>query len=97
MTEIITAIYENGVLRPLRPLNLKERQRVQVSVVSEPPDDRNEAILRMLSEDGLIEPHASPHTVDPVTQEQRLELAHLLGLAPGKPLSELVQEDRGEW
>jgi len=25
MTEIVTAIYENGVLRPLKPLRLKEQ------------------------------------------------------------------------
>lgn len=97
MTEIITAIYENGVLRPLRPLNLKERQRVQVKVVSEPAEDRNESIIRALIDDGLVEPRESPLTTDPVTEVQRLALAHQIGQVPGKPLSALALEDRGEW
>ncbi len=40
MTEIVTAIHENGVLRPLRPLKLKERQRVQVRVIPSEDEDR---------------------------------------------------------
>ena len=29
----VDAVYENGVLRPLQPLDLKEHERVRVSVV----------------------------------------------------------------
>ena len=32
MTRSVTAVYENGVLRPLEPLPLKEHQRVSVTV-----------------------------------------------------------------
>ena len=32
MSKTVTAVYENGVLRPLEPLALKEHQRVTVSV-----------------------------------------------------------------
>ncbi len=32
MTHNVTAVYENGVLRPLEPLPLKEHQRVTVTV-----------------------------------------------------------------
>jgi len=32
MTRSVAAIYENGVLRPLEPLPLKEHQRVSVTV-----------------------------------------------------------------
>ncbi len=32
MTVTIEAIYENGVLRPVQPLPLKEQERVQVTV-----------------------------------------------------------------
>jgi predicted DNA-binding antitoxin AbrB/MazE fold protein len=30
MTEVIDAIYEEGVLRPLEPPNLRERQAVRI-------------------------------------------------------------------
>src|ERR671932_820579 len=35
MPEIITAIYENGVLRPLSPLPLQEHQTVRIQVLPE--------------------------------------------------------------
>ena len=28
--EIVTAVYEKGMLRPLQPLSLRERQRVRI-------------------------------------------------------------------
>ena len=30
MIETVTAIYEKGILRPLQPLNLRERQTVRI-------------------------------------------------------------------
>jgi predicted DNA-binding antitoxin AbrB/MazE fold protein len=33
----VDAVYENGVLRPLQPLDLKEHEQVQVSVVKTAP------------------------------------------------------------
>ena len=32
MTQLINAIYEHGVLRPLKPLHLSEKERVCVMV-----------------------------------------------------------------
>jgi predicted DNA-binding antitoxin AbrB/MazE fold protein len=37
MSEAIPAVYENGVLRPLHPLSLQEREQVYVLVMSEDP------------------------------------------------------------
>ncbi len=34
MGEIIEVIYENGVLKPLKPLKLKEEQRLRVRILS---------------------------------------------------------------
>ncbi len=34
MGEIIEVVYENGVLRPLKPLKLKEGQRLRVRILS---------------------------------------------------------------
>jgi predicted DNA-binding antitoxin AbrB/MazE fold protein len=36
MAKIIEAVYENGVFKPLQPVQLEEGQRVQVSVPSRP-------------------------------------------------------------
>jgi len=33
MAEIVEAVYENGVLRPLRKLDLKEGQRVRIRII----------------------------------------------------------------
>lgn len=100
MTETVTAIYENGVLRPLRPLKLKERQRVQVRVIENPQDEESserERILGILIAEGLIEPEIDIPENDPVSPERRIELAKLMSQGPGKSLSEIVIEDRGEW
>lgn len=34
MSEAVEAIFENGVFRPLRPINLEEGERVQLNVTS---------------------------------------------------------------
>jgi predicted DNA-binding antitoxin AbrB/MazE fold protein len=34
----VEAVYEDGVLKPIRPLPLKEHERVQVTVQTPPPD-----------------------------------------------------------
>ena len=40
MAEIVTAVYENGMLRPLQPLNLRERQTVRLQIMPEEPQHR---------------------------------------------------------
>ena len=100
MTETITAIYENGVLRPLKPLRLKEKQRVQVRLLDVAQEDlvaEQEKALEILKAAGLVEVWPDVPEEDPVNSERRAELARLLGAAPGKSLSEMVIEDRGEW
>jgi predicted DNA-binding antitoxin AbrB/MazE fold protein len=100
MAEIVTAVYENGMLRPLQPLNLRERQTVRLQIVqAEPVEDENEseAAIHILVEAGLLTPPPRRSDVDPVSEQDRRELADRLGRAPGKPLSEIIIEDRGEW
>ena len=100
MAEIVTAVYENGILRPLRPLNLRERQTVWLQIVQEEPvedENESEAAIRMLVEAGLLTPPPHRPDVDPVSEQDRRELADRLGRAPGKPLSQIIIEDRGEW
>ena len=98
MAETITAVYEKGVLRPLQPLNLREQQRVRIQVLPEQAEDEGEAAIRILVAAGLMQPpdRESPPPPDPVPEEERRALAERLALAPGKPLSEIVIEERGE-
>ncbi|MCK4315019.1 MAG: antitoxin family protein [Anaerolineae bacterium] len=104
MVEIVTAVYEKGMLRPLQPLNLRERQRVRIRVVpedsdvsKEPVDDTDVLIQRLVAK-GLMRPRPrGPIPPDPVSAEERLRLADIMGQAPGKPLSEIIIEERGEW
>ena len=104
MMEIVTAVYEKGMLRPLQPLNLRERQRVRIRVVledsdvSEEPVDDTDALIQRLVAKGLMRPRPrGPIPPDPVSAEERKALADRLGRAPGKSASEMVIEDRGEW
>ena len=105
MIETVTAVYEKGMLRPLQPLNLRERQTVRIQIVpeepamQEEPTDEVEQIIQSLVASGLMRPRpqrgAPPP--DPVSEEERRRLADIMGQAPGKPLSEIIIEERGEW
>jgi predicted DNA-binding antitoxin AbrB/MazE fold protein len=103
MSEIITAVYENGILRPLQPLNLHERQTVRIQLLSEEPADLVEAenelirIIQSLVQAGKLAPPPGCSDVEPMSKEERRELADALGQIPGKPLSEIIIEERGEW
>ena len=104
MTEIVTAVYENGLLRPLEPLDLRERQRVRIQVFPEEgggqggPEDPIETLIHRLIAEGRMRPRPDgPIPPAPLSEEERQSLADRLGRAPGKPASEMVIEDRGEW
>ena len=73
MAKSVPAIYENGVLRPLEPLDLSERQRVAISVVESPTTD----IDSWLDHEFLTELEAA-ETV-PSLAEVRAALAGLNG------------------
>jgi predicted DNA-binding antitoxin AbrB/MazE fold protein len=108
MAEIVTAVYEKGMLRPLQPLNLRERQTVRIQVLLEEsavPEksgdevkDEVEEIIQSLVASGLMRarPEKATPPPDPVSEEERLRLADLMGQAPGKPLSEVIIQERGE-
>jgi predicted DNA-binding antitoxin AbrB/MazE fold protein len=98
--EIVTVVYEKGVLRPLQPLNLRERQTVRIQVLQEElaeAENEYEAAIRVLVAEGLLTPPPGRSDVPPISEQERLEFADRLGSAPGKPLSEIIIEDRGEW
>jgi predicted DNA-binding antitoxin AbrB/MazE fold protein len=113
MVETVTAVYEKGMLRPLQPLNLRERQTVRIQLLLDEPvvqeelddgteneiEDEIEEIIQSLVASGLMrpQPKRGPPPPDPVSEEERRRLADIMGQAPGKPLSEIIIEERGEW
>ena len=103
MSEIVTAIYEDGILRPTHPLNLRERQTVRIQVLSGEPVEPTEAekeleqIIQGLAQGDKLTLPPGRSDVEPMSDQQRRELADQIGRAVGKPLSEIIIEERGEW
>uniref|UniRef100_A0A7C1FSW2 DUF104 domain-containing protein n=1 Tax=Caldilinea aerophila TaxID=133453 RepID=A0A7C1FSW2_9CHLR len=95
MSTTVTAVYEKGVLRLLQPVPLRERQRVRVQLL---PDDVTEAVdqaLQGLIAAGVLTPPAGRPDVELLSEAERQDLADRLGSVPGKPLSEIIIEERG--
>ena len=97
MNNTITAVYENGVLRPLTPLTLPEHAHVQIQLRQVlTPTEASEHRRRI--REALVAAGLSPPTTDvpsafrPISAERREELARLF--ATGRPLSELIIEER---
>lgn len=103
MSEIVTVVYEKGVLRPLRPLKLRESQRVRIQLLPDEPVSRKlsnevEDVIQDLIVAGLMHARAEQGVIppDPLSPKERKALADRLGHVPGKLTSEMVIEDRGE-
>ncbi|MCI0490277.1 MAG: antitoxin family protein [Blastocatellia bacterium] len=100
MDQKVTAIYENGVLRPTTPLALPERSHIEITLHHVLPSTnqsaRSELIRKALIAAGLSLPNSareSGATPSPIlSPEQREELARRFSAA--KPLSKLISEDR---
>jgi len=97
MTTTIIAVYEQGVLRPLQPLHLREHQQVRLQVIVEEPVDPVTAALTRLAQAGVLTPPRGQSEIAPLSEPERRALAEQLGQAPGKPTSEIIIEDRGAW
>lgn len=97
MSQIVTAIYEKGVLRPLKPLDLQEQETVRIQLLPAEAPDKTADVIRLLVGAGLLTPPPGHSGVEPLSNEERQALADRLGGTSGKPLSELIIEERGEW
>jgi predicted DNA-binding antitoxin AbrB/MazE fold protein len=102
MSKIITAVYENGILRPLSPLPLLPGSTVRLQVLAEEPAteepaNEEEQIIQSLVAAGVLTPPPHRDDIEPVSEEARRELAQRLAQRPGKPLSEIIIESRGSW
>jgi predicted DNA-binding antitoxin AbrB/MazE fold protein len=96
MPDAITAVYENGVLRPLESLTLLEHSRVKLQIVevtlASPEADEARRVKEVLIAAGLIKPRTSPPDLPRISAERREELARLFAI--GGPLSELIIAER---
>lgn len=105
MTKTIAVVYENGMLRPLETLQLPEGSILTLQVLSDDTPDpfseetasvrpRSEG-LQALIDAGIVTPYTPHKKGAPLSKAARRELADRLGRRPGKPLSEVIIEDRG--
>lgn len=97
MGDIVTAVYRGGALYPLQPLDLQESEEVRIQVLHERPSaGPDETAIRALIAAGLITPPPGHSNVPAISEAKRLQLARKLGSQRGKPLSEIIIEERGE-
>ena len=83
----VDAVYENGVLRPLQPFDLKEHEHVVVSVTKAAPDSSKLAVEYIEKiKKGLQDAEQTPGL-----EEVRRRLAKI----PGSMAAEIIAE-RGE-
>ena len=95
MPEIITAVYSNGVLRPQNHLSLQDGQTVRIQILTEERADEAQQIIQSLVAAGLVTPPPCRGDVESVSEEAWRELTQRLEASPGKPLSEIIIEERG--
>ena len=95
MSELVAAVYENGLLRPLRPLHLDEQQTVLIGIV---PQTGNEEVDRITAElvlaGVLTLPEPSDESGDYISDEQLKALSSKVGSQLSRPLSEFIIEER---
>jgi predicted DNA-binding antitoxin AbrB/MazE fold protein len=105
MSEIIVAVYQNGVLHPINPVSLSEGQTVRLRIVPEVspggPKNELEEALQSLVDQGVLRLPPKRGQVDLAELAQRekewRERMEKMGPLPGKPLSETIIEGRGPW
>ena len=97
MSELVMAIYDQGLLRPLKPLNLPDRQTVVIQVLSEFVSDKADQIIQFLVKLGYLTPPSEHSQMKPVSETERQIVADRFAKAASKPLSEMIMEERGEW
>ncbi|NJK67005.1 MAG: antitoxin family protein [Microcoleus sp. SU_5_3] len=101
MPETIAAVYENGMLRPLTPLSLNDGETVQIQIIAETQSEEikgdRELATKLREWRGLIRLPRKKFQLDAATEKKRRELFEKLKGRVGKPLSEIVIEDRGPW
>ncbi len=91
MLETITAIYRNGALHPLHPLNLQDHQTVQIQLL----DSDTPSLLAQLRDSGLVT-IAAP-TPENAIFDQELEAFVQTLPSTTTPTSQIIIEERSPW
>ena len=94
MIENIQAIYKNGVLRPLQPLDLPEDVIVEIDVrdeISRDSETHRDKVSRVLREAGLTSQMKFPNAKK-LSDEERKRLGKLF--SGEKSLGDYIDEDR---
>lgn len=95
MNTVVTAVYEQGVLRLLQPLTLPEHARVRIQVLeAEHGEGMDEASRAedVLVAAGLIKPLYPPLDLPQISEKRLAEVADRY--AVGGPLSEVIIAER---
>lgn len=93
--QTITAIYQNGVLRPLISLDLPENSEVELDIkVIESKQDSRTAIGELLVQKGLSLQKKNIETKQNLTPEERERLAKIFSTP--QPLGDIISQDREE-
>jgi len=96
MNRTITAIYENGILRPLSPLDLPEQSQVELDVrqvVAPSKSAKHRQFHEALVSAGLVAAVSKTISAEnQISSERRKELAEIF--SSEKPLAELINADR---
>lgn len=99
MSQTITAVYENGVLRPLTPLALLEHAQVELDVrpLINPADAaaQREQVRRVLADAGVLAtPPPLPENLQLFSAQERAALAQALADSGVSPLSTAILDER---
>ncbi len=86
MNQTTTAIYENGLLRPVVSLDLPENSEVEITI------HINDDSLHSRVRKALKLENQSNKTEDVISNKRREELAKIFSAE--KPLSDYINEDR---
>ena len=91
----IAVVYEQGVLRPLHPLNLPDHTKLEIRIVNAFDEETTEAdkAYQVLYQAGLVQPALSIH-VDPIPERELQRAADAFGQAG--PLSDVIIAERDE-
>jgi predicted DNA-binding antitoxin AbrB/MazE fold protein len=92
---IVTAVYEQGVLRLLQPLSLPEHTCVRIQVLETEEGEEMNEVRRaeaVLIAAGLIEPLSPPRDLPEISEKRLAEVADRY--AVGGPLSEVIIAER---
>jgi predicted DNA-binding antitoxin AbrB/MazE fold protein len=94
MSETITVVYEQGVLRPLTPLSLPEHSRLEIQIMSpyENSSGERQQVRQTLIEAGVIRAKPDEASITPVSETELAAVAAALGQAG--PLSALIIAER---